>query len=147
MVTTELVGFHASVADTIAEQVEKQHGLSRARLVLNSSHTHSGPDLLCDRLVFWTWRLSAEQLRDIEDYTRQLEDQVVAVVGAALKDLRPARLSFGHGEANFGVNRRRKPEQSGAVSFVPNPLGPVDSDVPVLRMESEPGQLRAVVFG
>jgi len=98
---------------------------------LNSSHTHSGP-LLADPLSIWyRWRLSARQWQDVEDYTRELEGKVVAVIGAALRDLQPARLSFGHGAANFGVNRRRKAEKSGAVSFVPNPQGPVDPDVAV----------------
>jgi len=147
LVTTDLVGFRAAVGKNIAERVEKQHGLPRARLILNSSHTHSGP-LLADPLSLWyRWRLSEQQYRDVEDYTRELEGKVVAVIGAALRDLQPARLSFGHGEANFGVNRRRKPEQGGAVSFVPNPEGPVDPEVPVLRVESDQGQLRGIVFG
>ena len=147
LVTTDIVGFRATVAKNIAERAEKQYGLPRDRLILSSSHTHSGP-LLADPLSIWyRWRLSAEQYRDVEDYTRELEDKVVAVVGAALRDLQPARLSFGYGEANFGVNRRREAEKGGAVSFVPNPEGPVDPHVPVLRVDSERGRLRGVVFG
>ena len=147
LVTADIVGFRAAVGKNIAERAEKQYGLPRARLILSSSHTHSGP-LLADPLSIWCrWRLSAEQYRDVEDYTRELEDKVVAVVGAALRDLQPARLSFGYGETNFGVNRRRKAEKGGAVSFVPNPEGPVDPHVPVLRVDSERGRLRGVVFG
>jgi hypothetical protein len=147
LVTADLIGFPAVVTQRIAEQVEKRYGLPRDRLILNGSHTHSGPVLAHPLQIPYKARMSAEQWRDVEDYTRELEDKVVAVVGAALKDLRPARLSFGHGAANFGVNRRRKAEKGGAVSFVANPQGPVDHDVPVLRVDSEQGRLRGVVFG
>ncbi len=83
LVPTDLVGFRAAVGKNIAERVEKQFGLPRARLILNSSHTHSGP-LLADPLSIWyKWRLSDPQYRDVEDYTRELEDKVVAVIGAA----------------------------------------------------------------
>src|SRR5882672_7306307 len=43
LVTSDLVGLRRQVADTIAERCEKQYGLTRERLVINSSHTHSGP--------------------------------------------------------------------------------------------------------
>lgn len=146
LVTTDIAGFPAVVAGRIAEQARKQHRLSRDRLMLTSSHTHSGPLLANPNKIWHLGQLSAEQSRDVEEYTRELEGKVVAVIGAALKDLRPARLSFARGRTNFAVNRRIKTEK-GVFSFRPNPEGPVDHDVPVLRVESEQGQLRAVVFG
>ena len=146
LVTTDLLGFPATVARNIAARVEKQHGLSRDRLLLNSSHTHGGPALTHPHQMIYGPRATPEQCRDIEDYTRALEDQVVAVIGAALKDLRPAQLSFGQGETEFALNRRRKTDQ-GYVSFIGNPEGAVDHAVPVLRVDSEETQLRAVVFG
>jgi hypothetical protein len=146
LVTTDLLGFPAAVASNIAARVAKQYGLPRERLLLNSSHTHGGPVLATPRRVLVGTRASAEQWRDIEDYTRELEGKVVVVIGAALKDLQPALLSFGHGETKFAVNRRLKTEK-GIQSFVSNPEGPVDHEVPVLRVESERGNLRGLVFG
>jgi len=146
LVTTDLLGFPANVARNIAARVEKQHGLSRDRLLLNSSHTHGGPALTHPHQMIYGPRATSEQCRDIDDYTRELEGQVVAVVGAALQNLRPARLSFGQGETDFALNRRRKTDQ-GYVSFIGNPEGVVDHAVPVLRVDSEEKQLRAVVFG
>src|SRR5689334_15313066 len=43
LVTSDLVGLRRQVADVIAERCEKQYGLTRDRLAINSSHTHSGP--------------------------------------------------------------------------------------------------------
>jgi hypothetical protein len=146
LVTTDMTGFTAGLAKRVAEQAERQHGLSRDRLLLNSTHTHSGV-LLANPLQLWNLgQLSPEQWRDVEEFTRELEGQVVALIGAALKDLRPARLAFGRGTTDFSVNRRLKTDK-GVVSFRPDPEGPVDHDVPVLRVESERGQLLGVVFG
>jgi hypothetical protein len=83
------------------------------------------------------YNLDAAQWREIDDYTKELEDKLVLTIGRALRDLRPARLSFGHSTAAFAKNRR--------VQFTPN--GPVDHDVPVLRVADASRQMRAVVFG
>lgn len=146
LVTSDLVGFPAPVAGAIAEQVEKRYRVPRDRLILSSSHTHCGPLLTSPLTIWYLGLLSAEQEHDVEEYTRELVDKVVEAIGAAIQDLRPARLSFVRGHADFGVNRRLKTDK-GMASFVPNPQGPVDHDVPVLRVDSQDGRLRAVVFG
>jgi len=43
LVTADLIDFPAPVSKKIAEHVEKRYGLSRDRLILSASHTHSGP--------------------------------------------------------------------------------------------------------
>ena len=61
------------------------------------------------------------------------------------QDLAPARLSVGHGAVGFAVNRR-EPTPEG-VKIGVNPAGPVDHDVPVLKVTGKDGSLRAVLFG
>ena len=43
IVTTDLIGLPRGIADMVAARVQKQYGIERAHLVLNSSHTHTGP--------------------------------------------------------------------------------------------------------
>jgi hypothetical protein len=143
LVTTDLLGFPAGVAANIAERVNAEYQIPRDRLVLNSSHTHCGPVL--DRMLSVAYDMNEEQWAAVEAYTRDLENKIVTMIRAALEDLRPARLSFGHGEANFCANRRVKTEK-GYVGGV-NPSGPVDHDVPVLRIAGIRGEFRGVVFG
>jgi hypothetical protein len=81
----------------------------------------------------------------VEAYTSELEDKIVKLVGASLKSPRPARLAFGHGEASFALNRRQRTNQGIVIGV--NKEGPVDRDVPVLRVDDKHGKLRAVVFG
>ena len=43
IVTVDLIGLPRDVSDEVAARVKKKHGLERRQLMLNSSHTHSGP--------------------------------------------------------------------------------------------------------
>ena len=143
LLTSDLIGFSGALAEAIGARVEKQFRLPRARLVLSASHTHTGP--VTRDYLRGSYELDARQAAAVADYNRRLEDQIVAVIGRALGDLRPARLDFGRGETHFGVNRREFTGQGVRIGV--NRDGPVDPDVPVLRVASPRGELRAVVFG
>ena len=43
IVSTDLIGLPRGIADVVAARVQKEYGIERAHLVLNSSHTHTGP--------------------------------------------------------------------------------------------------------
>ena len=43
LVTTDLIGLPHEVAEEVAARLKAKHGLERSQIVLNSSHTHSGP--------------------------------------------------------------------------------------------------------
>jgi hypothetical protein len=144
LVTTDLLGFPASVAQAVADQCRERYGLERDRLMLTSSHTHGGPSLASLLRTLASPHMTPPQQRDVEDYTRGLVAKVAAVVGEALADLRPARLAVGRGEATFAMNRRQKTDKGYVIGV--NPDGPVEHTVPVLRVDGQDGRLRAVVF-
>ncbi|MCC7193821.1 MAG: neutral/alkaline non-lysosomal ceramidase N-terminal domain-containing protein [Phycisphaeraceae bacterium] len=138
-VTADLLGLSQKMTAIIAARVQKKYGIDRSHLVLNASHSHSGPvtgDVL--RLYF---DLPKREDIIINRYTEWLYDRFVEVVGAALADLSPATLSFGQGLAGIAVNRRRARYHGRSLPTV------VDQDVPVLAVHSPAGQLRGVVFG
>src|ERR1700716_3946431 len=43
MISTDLIGLPRAITDTVAARVLKEFQLDRERLVINSSHTHTGP--------------------------------------------------------------------------------------------------------
>jgi hypothetical protein len=88
---------------------------------------------------------TADDLRQATAYSRKLTGQLVGVVGAAIADLSPARLDVGHGKAGFAINRREPTAQGVRIGL--NPKGPIDHDVPVVRITAPDGKLRAVLFG
>jgi neutral ceramidase len=143
LVTTDLLGLPAVVSHKIADGVEKKFHLTRNQLLLSSSHTHGGP--VIDKMLGMMYPMNPQQWADVDAYTSELEEKIVTLIGASLKSLHPAQLSFGHSEAGFAMNRRL-PTNKGITNGV-NKDGPVDHDVPVLRVDDPHGKLRAVVFG
>src|SRR5579859_697195 len=143
IVTTDLIGLPRGVADVVAARIQKEYGIERPRLVLNSSHTHTGP--LIQHNLETMFDLSPADSQVVADYSSKLTDKLVAVVGAALKDLAPADLSFGNGRTTFAINRRENTPNG--VKIGENPKGPSDPDVPLLKVTAPDGKLRAVLFG
>ncbi|MCC6694662.1 MAG: neutral/alkaline non-lysosomal ceramidase N-terminal domain-containing protein [Candidatus Hydrogenedentes bacterium] len=143
IVTTDLIGLPANISKEVAALVNQRFGIPRERLMLTSSHTHSGP-VVRDNL-FDMYGLSEDQVKLIEAYTLALPGLMVAAVEQALNSLEPCILQWGIGEAGFAKNRR-KYTVDGVINDM-NPIGPVDHDVPVLAARREDGSLKAVLFG
>jgi neutral ceramidase len=137
LVSSDLLGFPREIADPIAARVQKQFGLPRERMLLNSSHTHSAP--VIGHMLLPAYPFGDAELTVIRRYTERLQDQVVETIGRALHNMTPAELTFEQGLAGVAVNRRR-------VGHRDYP-GPVDQDVPVLAVRGPDGSLRAIVFG
>lgn len=142
ILTTDLIGFSRPVAEAIAERIAAGQKLPRERILLTSSHTHAGPAI--EHSITGLFKLNARQAKAVSDYTRYLEDQTVQAAADAFAALAPATLTFHRGEAGFAFNRRVISPKG--VNFGENPEGPVDRDVPLLRVNGGDGKLRAVLF-
>ena len=143
IVTMDIIGLSHELSDKIVKRVIEKHGINRSQLLLNTSHTHSGP-------VIWPslsrmYELSMEDLQALIRYNRSLLNDVVDVIDMAILDLKPANLQVAHGSAKIAVNRRLSTEK-GYVIGVSNESA-VDTDVPVLKVETPEGKLRAILFG
>jgi hypothetical protein len=143
LVTSDLIGFSAAVAEPICERLRDKMGLKREQILLNSSHTHTGPTLTL-KASGGDGLTPAELERNVE-YTRHLQDQIVELVQRAAAHLEPAKLSKGVGVCPFVMNRREWTPR-GVILGV-NPRGPADRSAPVLRIDAPDGKLRAVLFG
>jgi len=148
IVTTDLVGIQAVIGDPVCERIQDQTGLARSQIILNASHNHTGPlvslDPRRDRNAGHP-PLSPSDRENTVAYTRQLQEKLVDLVLRAVSDLEPATLAWGQGEVEFPMSRRTILDDR--VIMRANPQAPVDRTVPVLRVESPDGKLRAVLFG
>jgi len=138
LVTLDLCDISREIADEIARRCREKFGLTRDRLALNVSHTHSGPVVTLSTISGW-YDMTPEQEESARRYTRGLLDRVVEAVGLATGNVAPATLAFQNGLAGIAVNRRRVQLR--------NLPGPVDQDVPVLSVRAADGSLKAVVVG
>jgi len=143
LLTADLIGFRADMAAAICGRITASTGVPRERILLNASHTHTGPLVMVTSPAHD--KVTDTQATKSIAFTRQLMDRCVEVAGRAAKSLQPAKLSTGGGVVNFPMNRREFTER-GVILGV-NPRGPVDRSVPVLRIESPGGNLLGVVFG
>jgi hypothetical protein len=130
IVTMDLIGVIERLRTGVAEQVQERYRLPAGSLLMNASHTHCGP---------------AYGREEARDYFAGLTQTLVELVGRSLDRLEPASLSYSHARCGFAMNRRT-PTDKGYANH-PNPDGPVDHAVPVLRVADPDGNLRAVLFG
>lgn len=143
IVTMDLIGIDRRMSEAVCQRAFQSTGIPRERIVLNCSHTHSGP--VVAGVTPLVYDLNEQQQAAVAAYAKSLEDGLVAVIEAAAQDLRPAALALGEGQCGFAINRRaqRVKPQPGTDP----PPAPVDHGVPVLGVRGEDDALRAVLFG
>jgi len=143
LITTDLLGFPKNIADRITDACRKNYNLERSQIILSSSHTHTGPVLR--ESLYLIYKMGDEHIEKIEAYSERLVHKIIDLVGTALKNKIPARLSAGNGVVRFQVNRRNN--DAGSLSVQTDLNGPNDYAVPVLQLRGENGGSFATVFG
>lgn len=148
LVTLDVIGVSRDLSSAVAGTLKQRYGLERSQLALCASHTHSGPVLYRNLSPLHDLVVDPAQRKLIEDYTATLQNKILAVIDAAMSDLKPAQLAWANGTADFAVNRRNNPEARVPQLRAEGKLrGPVDHAVPVLAVRDAAGKLQAVVFG
>ena len=142
LISTDLAGIPKAISERIRNRLKENYGLSRAQIVLNSSHTHTGPAL---HDPVRAYQIPEDQFDKVVAYSRKLEDKIVNLVGEALNSMVPARLYAENGVTRFQVNRRNNKESTLDQQTELN--GPNDYAVPVIKVENKAGDLIAIAFG
>lgn len=139
IIAIDNAGIRKELSDAIRAKLKTAYNLLNEQVVINSSHTHTGP------------ATSARFLKDekekekVEKYAAQLQNQVTEIVGKALNSLQPVKIFAGNGVARFQVNRRTNIQYKLHLQSQFN--GPNDYAVPVIKVEKASGDLLAVLFG
>jgi hypothetical protein len=147
LITSDFQGVPKSMSDRAFALLKEKFGLERTQVMFTFSHNHCGPRLGDDLIDYYP--IEGEQVELVEEYTTVMIQKTVALVGEALKDLQPATLHIGEGEATFAVNRRNNKEAEVPALLVKGtPLvGPVDHSVPVMTVTRARGEIAAILFG
>lgn len=147
LVTLDLCGIDRDLSQRICRRIIDAHGLDRSAIAISVSHTHSGPVVGSNLRAMYA--LDEKQNRLVDDYTKWLEDRIVAVAGEALTSTNPSTLQWTTGRATFAANRRVNKEEDITRLREGGLLkGPVDHDLPVLAVRPAAGGApTALVFG
>jgi len=130
MVTIDNCILPGALTAELHGRIGRRTGLTPAQLAFTVTHTHCAPCLTGAAPNIFARDLTPDDQTAIDDYTRFFLDQVETAVLAALADRRPALLAWGQGSVGFARNRRTAG-------------GPVDHDLPLLRIREPDGTLRA----
>jgi hypothetical protein len=143
LVTSDILGFPRALSDRIKKELRVRLNLSEAQIILNSSHTHSGP-VLPNSLVD-IYKLDDRMQKKINAYESELEKKIINTVIKAFENLKPASIYAQNGVTRFQVNRRNNSESK--IEFLTGLNGPNDYAVPVLKVVTEADAVLAIVFG
>ncbi len=138
-ITLDLLGIPVSIRNEIVRQVGEKHQLPNEAVLINGSHTHSGPSVDGRGVSDPVFQKKGEE------YGKMLTAKLVQGIADTLGKLEPSKLYYSHARAGFAMNRRLT--VGSEVLNSPNPDGPVDHDVPVLRVVGADGNLKALMFG
>lgn len=146
--TLDLISVPRLLRSGVEAALRQEHGIPREGLLMNCSHTHSGPEFRMGPGPQDWAMFGKEEIPGTKsglEYGRELQGKLIELVRRALADRAPAKLSYQHSRCGFAMNRRTLVGTN--YNNFPNPDGHVDHDVPVLRVEDADGKLRAVLFG
>lgn len=108
-------------------------GLEPRQLVLNATHNHSGP-ALC-------YPLDVVREADVDPrYVGFFVAETASAIRRALASASPARLALAQAECDVAINKRLHGQ------MMPNPQGPADRRVRLLKVLRPTGELRAALF-
>lgn len=133
LVTADIGYFSLSLSQEIHKRVRRL-GLEPRQVVLNASHSHSGPAVSPVLDV-----LEEDQID--RRYQEHFISRVVRAIESSLQDLQPAQLSTAEAECEVCINKRLEGRME------PNPAGPMDRRGRLLIVRAAKTEvLRAVLF-
>lgn len=140
LVSLDVIGLPHDLSDRIRTRVVHELGVEWNLVVLNASHTHSGPHMLRSLMA------GVGPPPPIEsDYFKSLEEKIASAARAAGKALQPVQVELFQGASPLGINRRGSNER-GRHGMLPDAQGPFDEKVWVMKLTPKNGQPPAVVF-
>ena len=81
-ITTDLIGLRAPVAESICQRIMQRTGLKRHQLLINSSHTHTGPAIAESDVT--AYGIAQESVARQRAYRELLHERIVSAVEQAL---------------------------------------------------------------
>jgi hypothetical protein len=131
--TVDLGWLRQREMDVLLGHLRDGTSLGDEDLVFTFSHTHAAINLDLERV-------HEPGGRHIEPYLAQLPDRLLEAYRDARDSLVPVDLAFGSGRCPLALHRDARDEERGIFVCGPNPGGPSDDTVTVMRATDEAGR-------
>ncbi len=143
LVTADLLGIPQALSNRVRDRLQEEMQLSKAQILLNSSHTHCGPVL--EDALYDIYPLDDARRLAVARYSAKLEEQLVTLVRQAFADLEPVQIFAENGVSRFQVNRRNN--DAATLHLQTDLNGPNDYAVPVIKVLDKTDRVKAIAFG
>ena len=143
LITTDLLSIPKEFSELFKTKVKLKYGLEKSQIILNCSHTHSGP--VVSRALHYIYPMTMNDWEIVDKYTKELEVNLLQLVDESMERLVPAKIYTQNGITRFQVNRRNNKEATLQNTTALN--GPNDYAVPVIKVEGLDNNLIAIIFG
>ena len=140
IVSFDLIGMSHDLGEHIRNSIVHELGVEYNLVVLNCSHTHSGPYMFRDLMAG-----IAPQPQNEIDYFNALADKIVSAARAAKKSLTPVKVEVFEGTSKIAINRRGH-DSAGHPGIIPNPAGPIADKLWILKLSPINGAPPAILF-
>lgn len=145
IITLDLVSIPKNISDEVRQKLNTELKLSKSQIIINSSHTHTGPVVSSEEFYVYKIYNNQQQKEKTLGYIEGLKNNLVRLVGDAFNNMQPAKLFSGNGITRFQVNRHTNVESE--LTGLTHLNGPNDYSVPVIKIAGENQKLIAVLFG
>ncbi|HOB85523.1 MAG TPA: neutral/alkaline non-lysosomal ceramidase N-terminal domain-containing protein [Bacteroidales bacterium] len=129
-VSTDIGSYPRDVFPVFQRAIMDRYGLKESEIFLSTIHSHSSPVLSLN-----------PQTGDPNNiqYTKSFQDKLLALVGGAIKNMKPVNIGAGKGSSPVGANRREM-LPDGSITLGRNPNGITDKEVLVLKISDTDGK-------
>lgn len=135
VLSLDLVFAERDIVDRLKGAASRAVGLRADELLLNFTHTHSGP-------CFSRWCYGGPP---DPAYVDKVEGAIIAALRQARNAVRPARVFAGMAESQLPLSRRR-PNAQGKIEFLPHPAGEVCRALPFCLFKDPAGKVVSLLF-
>jgi hypothetical protein len=134
----DMIGMSWQMTSRFRYELSSVTGIPFEAIVMNFSHTHSGP-----MSGFEGYATTVEKPPALEAYELGLLPRTASMVLGAIDNLQPVRVRVCRGHSEVGINRRRR-NTDGSMGMGPNLGGYMNTDLWILDLVSDHG--RCVLF-
>ncbi len=134
VITNDILTFSYDFVDDVNGEIGRRCGLAPEQIMLNNSHTHSGPLMR-----------GVNGMGEADEiYAANLVAKLGGLAEMAVNNMQPVTITSHRGPLQVGINRRERTEEG--IILGHHPEGIVDKNVDVLRFADEDGRLVAIWF-